>query len=263
MIPKLQKYFPNFHLSVALFRRDLQAEFRESFFGFIWLLVPTLAITGSFLLANQASFLSTDNTAIPYPAYLICSLVLWQLFADSMSAPVAAIDKTKKIATRVAVSPGVFILSKLLEVYTHFGIKLLMIAGALILFKVNVNLATPLFILCSLVLSALGVLIGVVLAPFAILYRDVVQSLPFVLNVWMFLTPVVYPVSDNSAMRILSLVNPVTPILATTRDFLTGSNSFLFLDRFLYMTPVVLVSLFLAFRFLKFSWPTVVDRIGN
>lgn len=249
-------------LGVTLFKRDLQAQFREAFLGFFWLFLPILAITGSFLIANQASLISTDNTEIPYPAYLIISITLWQLFAESLASPVLAIDKAKKIVVRIQVPPESFILAQLLEVWTYFLIKLVLVTVAIIYFGVSINSHVLLFPLGCIFLSLLGLCLGLVLTPFSILYRDVQKSLPIVTNFWMFLTPVVYPQSEVGVLKTLSVYNPVTSLLVSTRDAVTA-GTFEYLYRGCVIAGLTLLGLFIAVRFFKFSWPTVIERMGG
>ena len=89
------------------------------------------------------------------------------------------------------------IVAKLGEVFFNFGIKLILIVGLFIWYKIPVTWSIILAPVALIHLVLLGTFIGLLLAPMGALYQDVSKGLTLVTGFWLFLTPVVYPVPSN------------------------------------------------------------------
>ncbi len=108
----------------------------------------------------------------------------------------------------------------------------------------------------------LGTFIGLLLAPMGALYQDFSMGLTLISGLWLFLTPVVYPVPNSGVFGSIVKLNPVTPLLVTTRELATTgviSNP----QGFWIASLIAILGLLLAWIIYRLAMPFVVERISS
>ncbi|MBO0349307.1 ABC transporter permease [Phormidium pseudopriestleyi FRX01] len=208
-------------LAWRLMVRDISAQYRQSFLGIAWAFIPPIAMAVGFTLAGNARAISIGETDIPYPAYVMFSTALWQTFVESLQGPVQASSDAKPMLARVKFPREALILAKLGEVGFNFGIKMILICALFLIFRVPVSWTVILAPVALIHLILLGTFFGILLAPLGLLYKDVSKGLTMLTGLWLFLTPVVYPVPEEGTFATIVKLNPVTPLLVTTRELAT------------------------------------------
>ncbi len=249
-------------LAWRLLVRDISAQYRQSLLGIFWAFLPPIITAASFTLAKSNGIINIGNTELPYPAYVMFSMTLWQTFTESLNGPVQAVLSAKPMLARINFPREALILAKLGEVFFNFGIKLILIVGLFIWFKFPVNWSIILAPVALIHLVALGTFIGLLLAPMSALYQDITRGLTLIMGFWLFLTPVVYPVPSDGVFGSIVKLNPVTPLLVTTRELATTgvvSNP----QGFWVASLISIVGLLLAWIFYRLAMPFVVERISS
>ncbi|MCT7962655.1 ABC transporter permease [Laspinema sp. D1] len=208
-------------LAWRLMVRDISAQYRQSFLGIAWAFIPPIAMAVGFTLAGNARAISIGETDIPYPAYVMFSTALWQTFVESLQGPVQASTDAKPMLARVKFPREALILAKLGEVGFNFGIKMILICALFLIFRVPVSWTIILAPVALIHLILLGTFFGILLAPLGLLYKDVSKGLTMLTGLWLFITPVVYPVPNEGTFATIVKLNPVTPLLVTTRELAT------------------------------------------
>ncbi|MCT7969415.1 ABC transporter permease [Laspinema sp. D1] len=208
-------------LAWRLMIRDISAQYRQSFLGIAWAFIPPIAMAVGFTLAGNARAISIGETDIPYPAYVMFSTALWQTFVESLQGPVQASTDAKPMLARVKFPREALILAKLGEVGFNFGIKMILICALFLIFRVPVSWTIILAPVALIHLILLGTFFGILLAPLGLLYKDVSKGLTMLTGLWLFITPVVYPVPNEGTFATIVKLNPVTPLLVTTRELAT------------------------------------------
>ncbi len=242
-----------------LLARQLQGEYRQTLLGGVLAFLPALALVLWAVLAERARILSGGVTEIPYAAFVLLGLVLWQTFVDSIQIQIETLDRERALLTKVDLPPESLILAGLGRVFVHLGPKLLLVALAFALLRQGVGwtlLAAPLPLLA---LVLLGTALGLFLAPLHALYHDVGKSLQAVLTLWFFVTPVLYAVPAQGLFRRLLELNPVTPLLGLARDLATTGSPESWPPA-LWMTGGTLVALPLAWFFYRLALPVVLEK---
>jgi lipopolysaccharide transport system permease protein len=249
-------------LAWRLMVRDISAQYRQAFLGVAWAFIPPVAMAVGFTLAKDANVFTVGETDIPYPAFVMFNTALWQTFVDAATGPVQAVIIAKPMLARVNFPREAIILAKLGEVGFNFGIKLILIVGLFLFFRVPVSWTVILAPVALIHLVLLGTLVGILLAPIGVLYQDVSKSLNMIMGFWLFLTPVIYPVPTEGAFGTLVSLNPVAPLLVTTRELAT-TGVLTEPVSFWVVSGLTLVGLLLTWIGFRIAMPYVVERVTS
>lgn len=248
-------------LAWRLLIRDLSAQYRQSLLGFFWAFIPPLAVALGLTLASDAEIITFQETDLPYTAYVMLSTVIWQTFVESLQGPVQAVAQAKVMLAKINFPREAIILAKLGEVGFNFLVKLILVAGLFIWFRIPLSWTIVLAPVALLHLVFLGTFAGILLAPLSALYQDFSKSLTFLTGFWLFLTPVIYPVPQEGLFSRLVMLNPVTPLLVTVRELATVgtlSNP----DGFWITSAIAIVGLLVAWVVYRLSMPFVIERMS-
>ncbi|NEU72089.1 ABC transporter permease [Hassallia byssoidea VB512170] len=249
-------------LARRLMMRDISAQYRQSFLGIIWAFLPPIFMATGFTLASNANVINVGKTDLPYPAYVMFSTALWQTFVEALNGPIQAVTVAKPMLARVNFPREALILAKIGEVFFNFAIKLILIVALFIWFRVSVSWTVILTPVALIHLVLLGTFIGILLAPFGVLYQDVSKALTLFTGFWLFLTPVVYPIPSAGTFGFLVKLNPVTPLLVTARELATTgvvSDPW----RFWIVSVITIVGLLLTWIGFRLAMPYVVERVSS
>ncbi|HEX8273774.1 MAG TPA: hypothetical protein VF615_14145 [Longimicrobiaceae bacterium] len=201
-----------------LFLRRLQAGYRQSRLGYLWLLLPPLATSGAWVYLDAARILDVGPTGLPYPVYVLAGTLLWQVFAEALEAPLKGLSAARGILTRSRMPHEATLLAGMMEVAFNFAVRLAVLAPFLFWAGARPGGTALLAPLGVAALLLLGFALGLLLAPVGLLYQDVPRGLTLAAGIWFFLTPVIYPPPASGP----GALNPVAPLLATARGWLTG-----------------------------------------
>lgn len=249
-------------LAWRLMVRDISAQYRQALLGIAWAFVPPIAMAAGLTLAKDANVFTVGETEIPYPAYVMFSTVLWQTFVEALTGPIQAVVVAKPMLARVNFPREAIVLAKLGEVGFNFAIKLVLVIGLFLYFEVTVNWSVLLAPVALIHLALLGTLFGVLLSPLGVLYQDVSKGVNMVTGFWLFLTPVVFPVPREGLFGVLVNLNPVTPLLVTTRELATtGVVS----DPvgFWIVSGLTFTGLMLTWVVFRIAMPYAIERVSS
>ena len=238
-----------------LFLANLRIRYRRAWLGYLWLILPALAtaLVCSFIQARR--LVAIAPTELPYPVFALAGIILWQTFADALQMPLQHLGAARHMIARSRVPQEATIVAGLLELGLGFAVRLAILVAALIFFAVPLAPAALLLPAGAACLVLLGLALGLFLAPIGLLYDDVGRGLTLVLGFWLFLSPVLYPLPADGIFAL----NPVAPLLDSTRAFLVGGGME---DRFLLVTGLSLVGLVIAWLCNRLARPHVVARLG-
>jgi lipopolysaccharide transport system permease protein len=174
----------------------------------------------------------------------------------------AAVGRAKPMLAKINFPREAIILSKLGEVFFHFGIKSILILGLFLWFRIPITWSALLAPIALIHMVMLGIAIGLLLTPIGTLYSDISKVLAVVITPWLLLTPVVYPVPQGGWFGAIVNLNPVTPLLVTTRELATTG---IVSDpvRFWVASGVALGGLLMGWLMYKLAMPYVVERMSS
>lgn len=249
-------------LAWQLLVRNITAQYRQSFLGIFWAFFPPVVAAIGFTFASKANIINIRATDLPYPAYVMFSMTLWQTFAEALNGPIQAVTTSKQMLARINFPREALILAKLGEVFFNFAIKLILIVALFLWFRIPVGWNAILAPVALIHLVMLGTFFGMLLAPLAVLYNDISKGLTLFISFWLFMTPVLYPVPSGGGLANLVKLNPVTPLLVTTRELATtgvvSDPSGFWIASF-----ISVVGLLLSWVIYRLAMPFVVERMSS
>ena len=202
--------------------KDIKIRYKQTAIGAAWaILQPLLTMLIFTLFFGRLAKIPSEG--LPYPLFYYCALLPWLYFASSLQNATNVIVDQQRVITKVyfprLVLPLSAVTSPLLDLVIGFSILVVM----LIYYGVHPTstlLFLPLFLVLA-VLTALGV--GLWLSALNAMFRDVRYVVPFLVQFWMFASPVAYPASLVPARwRFLYGLNPMTGAIEGFRWSLTG-----------------------------------------
>ena len=249
-------------LAWRLFVRNISAQYRQTLLGYLWAFIPPIFTTLIFVFLTGKKLINVGETGIPYPVYVMLGTVLWYVFYEGINTPIKTITSSKLMLTKLYFPREALIIAAMAEVIFNFLIRLILIIFILVWFNVPVSLMIVLAPCGILSLMLLGLMFGVLLAPLALLYRDIEKGLPVIMQIWFFLTPVIYLVPQTGAGAILNYINPVTPVLNSTREMLT-TGVVTQPGLFILVFSITVLLLFIGWVLYRLAMPHLIARIGS
>ncbi|MDZ4748753.1 MAG: ABC transporter permease [Saprospiraceae bacterium] len=256
--------FPVAHaLGFRFAQRNIRARYRQSLLGIVWALIPPLATAAIWIFLNQKNIVSLNHTGSSYALFVITGTMLWSIFSNAVTMPIQSIQANAPILVKVNFPREALMITAFYEIVFTALISLLIIAAEIVIFQIPVTGYTFLFIPAVLVLIMLGMCFGLLLLPFAILYKDIQFALPAFLQIALYATPVVYATTELSGGFKFLALNPVSPVLVSARDWLLGlqsSTGLLTLGCIGLVTFVILVAGFILQRI---TMEILIERMGT
>ena len=240
--------------------RDVKIRYKQTAIGVVWVVLQPLLTMGVFtLFFGRLAKLPSDG--LPYPVFYFSALVAWTYFATALLSCTNVVVENQRVITKVYFPRLILPLSAVVSGLVDFGIGLVvlaMVTGAYGFRPTAALLWLPALILLA-VLTALGV--GLWMAALNALYRDVRYVVPFLIQFWMFASPVAYPSSlVPIRWRWLYGLNPMAGVIDGFRWAITGHGQApgLLLLASSGMVAVVLVGGLFFFQRME---GTVADRV--
>jgi lipopolysaccharide transport system permease protein len=209
-------------LALRLAIRDISAMYRQTFLGIAWAFLLPLSTAATWIFLNGTGIVSVDQPTLPYAAYVFSGTMLWAVFTDALLAPLRQVTAAKGMLTRVNFPREALIVSGLYQALFNGGIKVAVMLPVLLLLGVYPGWSLALLPLGLLALVLAGSAVGLMLTPVGLLYEDIEKGIPLLTQLYMYATPVVFPMPEAGRVATLFQLNPLTPLVLSARDWATG-----------------------------------------
>lgn len=236
-----------------IFRSNMQARHRRAWLGYLWLLLPTVGTTAVWVYVQSRRVIAIAPTELPYAVHVLSGMVLWQLFVDALNAPLQELTAGRQLITRSRVPHEVFLLAGVIGALFNCLVRVVVLVPLVLLYGVPLHTTITLVPAGLAALALFGLALGLAIAPVGLLYDDVPRAMTLVTGLWFFLTPILY--EARGAMR----WNPLTPLIETTRGWLTGTAADRAFPLVIAATIPALIASWVVFRLAR---PHVVARLG-
>lgn len=204
--------------------RDVKLRYKQTVVGILWAVLQPLATMVVFSIVF-GHFAGIPSGGVPYPIFSYCALLPWNLFSRGVTQAAHSTISNAAIITRVYFPRTLFPLSAVLGATVDFGISFAILIGMMVFYGVPVvvnALWLPVYLLVALV-AALGT--GLWLSALNVRFRDVGYALGFLMSMWLYATPVIYPSSlVGQRWGILVELNPMSGVVEGFRWALLGGG---------------------------------------
>jgi len=249
-------------LAWRLALRDIKAQYRQAYLGILWAFIMPLANTVVWVFLSSSGIISVSDTALPYPVYVFTGTMLWAIFMDALNAPLQQSNAAKGMLAKLNFPREALILSGIYQTLFNAGIKVVLLLAALLVMGINPGFGILLFPVALFSLVLVGTALGLMITPIGLLYTDVGRGIPLLMQFLMYLTPVVFPVPKAGWAATLITLNPLTPLIVTARDWLTGTSPQL-LTYFLFVNLFAVLLLLVVWAVYRLAMPVLVERMSS
>jgi lipopolysaccharide transport system permease protein len=248
-------------LAWILFTRDLKAQYRQSYLGYVWLIIPLISTTLVWMFLNSTQVIQVAATPIPYPAYVMLGSLIWGLFTSCINQPLASFQGGQGVFMKLKVPPEAFMIAGMSKIVFDLLLRLIVLMPIFVILKIVPASTFWLFPIGLIATMIVGTAIGYAMIPLGSLYNDVKAAVNMALGFGMYLTPIVYPIPTSGWAKVLIEWNPITSLVMVTRDWLTlGHSSYLL--PFAIVTAISLMVLFIAMMIFRVALPHLIERMG-
>jgi len=217
---KLARFFS---LLYALVVRDLTGRYRRSSLGIWWAFLQPLVLM---LLFNMLrGFVNIPSDGLPYVLFSYAALVPWTFFTNSVAACGPSIMTNAEIIKKIALPREVFPLAAVAATAFDFFMSGIILAGMMIWFKVSVGLALLWLPVLTVLMITVSFAVGILIAALGTFRKDFIFATPFLTQAWLFVTPVIYPLSTvPEQWQSVYMLNPMVGVIEGFRNVLLKAS---------------------------------------
>lgn len=227
-------------------KRDIITQYKQTILGPLWYVIQPLMTTIMYMVVfGGIAQISTDG--LPQPLFYLAGICMWQYFADCLNKTSATFTANAAIFGKVYFPRLIVPLSTVTSNLVRFVIQFLLFAVVYVYYALftdvvlHTNWYALLLPVLVIMLAGLALGFGILFSSMTTKYRDLTLLLTFFVQLWMYATPVIYPLSNitNEKLRLLMSLNPLTPIVEAFKYGMLGVGEFSWLGlgySFLFMT---------------------------
>ena len=207
--------------------RTILVRYKQAVIGVAWAaLNPLLTMVIFTVVFNMILGVKSPSSQVPYPVFSYSGLLPWNFFAGALTLSGMSLVGNANLLTKVYFPRLVIPISAVLAGLVDFGISFLVLLGLMAAYGIAPTwhiVFLPVFVALAFV-TALAVSLW--LSALNVLYRDVQYVIPFLVQLWMFVSPVIYPISKIPAgpLRTAFVLNPMTGVIGGFRWALLGQQ---------------------------------------
>lgn len=259
-------------------KRDFTAQYKQTILGPLWHFIQPLFTTVVFMVVfTNIAKISTDG--VPPVLFYMSGITIWNYFSSCLNATSNTFVANAGIFGKVYFPRLVMPLSVVASNIVKFGIQFLLLLAAMLWFKLTSStpstsstsstLSTPstfstiaLIPTIILIMAGLGLGLGIIISSMTTKYRDLTVLIGFAVQLLMYATPVVYPLSTitDARLKFWITLNPLTPLVEAFRYAMLGAGSF-DIASFGYSIGFMIVTLFLGLLIFSKVERTFMDTV--
>jgi lipopolysaccharide transport system permease protein len=242
--------------------RDLSAQYRQTFLGFLWAIILPLANTLVWIFLSRSGVVNVSDTTLPYPIYVFTGTMLWAILMDAVNAPLLIVTASKSMLAKINFPREALVVAGIYQTLVNALIKVALLLIALTAMGIHPGWGLLLLPIGILSLILVGTVIGLALTPVGLLYTDVGKAVPLLMQFLMYLTPVVFAMPKQGLPATVFQLNPLTPLILTARDWITGMTPD-YLGYFMAVNAIAFVLLFMFWIVFRLAMPILIERMGS
>lgn len=218
---------------VELFvKRNIVVQYKQTILGPLWYLIqPILTVIMNMVVFGGIAHMSTDG--VPQALFYLAGNVCWFYFSDCLNQTSNTFVANQAMFGKVYFPRMVVPISTVISNLIRFGVQMLLFVAFYLYFwladaEVVPNWTLLLLPLLVVMLAGLGLGFGILVSSMTTKYRDFSILFTFIVQLWMYATPIVYPISmvTNETLRIIIMLNPMTAVVETFKYATLGQGYF-------------------------------------
>ena len=223
----------NYRDLIELFvKRNIVVQYKQTILGPLWYLIqPVLTVIMNMVVFGGIAHMSTDG--VPQALFYLAGNVCWFYFSDCLNQTSNTFVANQGMFGKVYFPRMVVPISTVMSNLLRFGVQLLLFIAFYLYFLVSgsdIHLTWAVLIVPVLVimLAGLGLGFGILISSITTKYRDFTILFTFIVSLWMYATPIVYPISmvTNETLRNIIMLNPMTSIIEAFKYATLGQGYF-------------------------------------
>ena len=221
-------------------KRNIITQYKQTVLGPLWWLIqPALTVIMYMVVFGGIAGIPTDG--VPQPLFYLCGICMWQYFSDCLTKTSNTFVNNSGIFGKVyfprLVMPLADVISNLLRFGIQFGLFIVVYIGYWLFnptCNAHLTLYALLFPLLVIMMAGLALGFGTIISSLTTKYRDLQVLFSFLVQLWMYATPIVYPLSQTAgrqlygiSVKTLMCLNPVTPVIEAFKYGFLGAGRFI------------------------------------
>ena len=262
----LKELWQKKYLIWLFIKRDITVQFKQTIFGMGWYFIsPLFSMFMYIIVFGRIAGIPTDD--IPQPVFYLSGICLWEYFSECLTAVSGTFQSNAGLFGKVyfprLVSPVSVVMSKMFRFSLQLGTFVLVY----LLFVCKGVQLRPTWYLCLfpvlvLMIQSLALGLGLIISSLTTKYRDLINFFGVFVSLWMYATPIVYPLSyvTNPTLHRIMLFNPMTAIIETFKYGAYGAGQFSWMDLG-YSALIIFVLLILGISMFNRKQKFFIDTI--
>jgi len=212
-------------LILSFARRDIKARYKQTALGIAWSLLQPLSMMVVFTLVFSV-FAKVPSDGVPYPVFAYSALIFWTFFSNTINGGTGAMVSNATLIRKIYFPRETLLIAVLLAGLLDLGVAAVLFVGMLVYYKIALTLAALWVVPLLLLQITLTFAVISLTSAAHVNFRDMGHALPLVVQLWMFATPVAYPISVIPGwLRPYYLLNPMAAIIEGYRNALIMGTS--------------------------------------
>lgn len=205
--------------------RDLKVRYKQSALGLMWVVLQPLALT--IVYSVFFGYIARiPSEGVPYPVFFLGGMILWQFFSNSLNQGAVSLTSQQALITKIYFPRALAPLSTVVSALVDFGVMFVLLIGVMVFYRVSPTTGiiwAPFF---AIMAALLAYAVCLWLSAIDAMYRDARYALAFIIQLWYFGTPIIYPLSlVPEKWRFIFLFNPMASFVLGFRWSMLGDTA--------------------------------------
>lgn len=207
-----------------LFLRDFLAKYKQAVLGISWAVIMPIIVVGVFVFMNRAGVLNVGKTSIPYPAFALVGLSLWQLFATGLIISTNSIVTGGSMVIKINFPKEALVISSVAQSIFEFLVRIFLIIIVFSYYKI-IPAWTVIFIPLAVIPILLFTLaFGLMFSLLNCVARDTANMVTLGTSFLLFITPVLYPAPQSELFLVINSFNPMAFLIDGARELVISGQ---------------------------------------
>lgn len=242
--------------------RDVKVRYKQTFLGVLWVVIQPLVTMAIFsLLFGRLAGLNGRTGNIPYSIFAFAGLLPWTFFANAVTSSGNSLVNSSHLITKIYFPRMIIPAAAIAAGLVDFALSSVILAILMLGYRVELTWRLLLLVPLTALVTLLALGVGLLLSALNVKYRDIRHALPFLVQIWMFASPVIYPTTlVPQKWRWLVALNPMTGIIDGFRTALFGAREGVWtaLAMSAVITLILLFSSAFAFRRMEKDFADII-----